>query len=416
MSSMIGGRSGNRGRCAQPCRMEYTLKGENSGENFTITNTYSPETMDISGVKSWVDEDGESSITGSVPDITITLQRTLADNWNDETKIEDVQSVTLTNRKTDYTFENLPKTATTGEEYKYRVKEAPVNGYTPIYNEDFDIVNKYTPGKTEVTVNKSWVNIDLNTDNVPEVTINLYQNGTLYANKVLTKATGYSYKFEELPKYAKTGVEYEYTVQEVLKEGRPIIILEGYEWIREVLSLLAKNINLFESCLVLLENNMEQEAYILARSQFNNTLWISYLCDDHNNERTKEYYYEYHISKLLQFRNIQKYVSENEEKIKNSGAEIIEESEIEEKITQVEALLTSEGYNTEKIYAKSIAKLAKEKQELFGVYISMYCEGSEYEHSNRGKVASFREAILDEYDADAVFKIELGKSDLTTWK
>ncbi len=75
--------------------------------------------------------------------------------------------------------------------------------------------------------------------------------------------------------------------------------------------MLAKNINLFESCLVLLENNMEQEAYILARSQFNNTLWISYLCDDHNNERTKEYYYEYHISKLLQFRNIQKNVSEN---------------------------------------------------------------------------------------------------------
>ena len=27
MSSMIGGRSGNRGRCAQPCRMEYTIKG-----------------------------------------------------------------------------------------------------------------------------------------------------------------------------------------------------------------------------------------------------------------------------------------------------------------------------------------------------------------------------------------------------
>lgn len=30
MSSMIGGRSGNRGRCAQPCRMEYTIKGENT--------------------------------------------------------------------------------------------------------------------------------------------------------------------------------------------------------------------------------------------------------------------------------------------------------------------------------------------------------------------------------------------------
>lgn len=32
MSSMIGGRSGNRGRCAQPCRMQYTIKGENLGE------------------------------------------------------------------------------------------------------------------------------------------------------------------------------------------------------------------------------------------------------------------------------------------------------------------------------------------------------------------------------------------------
>ncbi|WP_195428409.1 U32 family peptidase [Clostridium sp. D46t1_190503_E9] len=32
MSSMIGGRSGNRGRCAQPCRMEYTLKGNTAGE------------------------------------------------------------------------------------------------------------------------------------------------------------------------------------------------------------------------------------------------------------------------------------------------------------------------------------------------------------------------------------------------
>lgn len=32
MSSMIGGRSGNRGRCAQPCRMEYTLKSNSLGE------------------------------------------------------------------------------------------------------------------------------------------------------------------------------------------------------------------------------------------------------------------------------------------------------------------------------------------------------------------------------------------------
>ena len=31
MSSFIGGRSGNRGKCAQPCRMEYTLKSKENG-------------------------------------------------------------------------------------------------------------------------------------------------------------------------------------------------------------------------------------------------------------------------------------------------------------------------------------------------------------------------------------------------
>jgi putative protease len=33
MSSLIGGRSGNRGRCAQPCRLPYTLVEANSGRN-----------------------------------------------------------------------------------------------------------------------------------------------------------------------------------------------------------------------------------------------------------------------------------------------------------------------------------------------------------------------------------------------
>jgi putative protease len=28
MSSLIGGRSGNRGKCAQPCRMTYSLVDE----------------------------------------------------------------------------------------------------------------------------------------------------------------------------------------------------------------------------------------------------------------------------------------------------------------------------------------------------------------------------------------------------
>lgn len=39
LSSMIGGRSGNRGRCAQPCRMPYQLKidGENRGTGYYLS-------------------------------------------------------------------------------------------------------------------------------------------------------------------------------------------------------------------------------------------------------------------------------------------------------------------------------------------------------------------------------------------
>lgn len=54
MSSMIGGRSGNRGRCAQPCRMEYTLKGVNSGERKAYL--LSPkDTCTIENVKDIID-------------------------------------------------------------------------------------------------------------------------------------------------------------------------------------------------------------------------------------------------------------------------------------------------------------------------------------------------------------------------
>ncbi|MGM0368856.1 MAG: DUF3656 domain-containing U32 family peptidase [Bacillota bacterium] len=41
MSSLIGGRSGNRGRCAQPCRMPYTLIDRESGE--VIDNDFSKQ-------------------------------------------------------------------------------------------------------------------------------------------------------------------------------------------------------------------------------------------------------------------------------------------------------------------------------------------------------------------------------------
>ena len=37
MSSMIGGRSGNRGKCAQPCRLPYKVKGIDSSFKYLMS-------------------------------------------------------------------------------------------------------------------------------------------------------------------------------------------------------------------------------------------------------------------------------------------------------------------------------------------------------------------------------------------
>ena len=55
---------------------------------------------------------------------------------------------------------------------------------------------------------------------------------------------------------------------------------------------------------------MEQEAYLLARSQFNNTLWIKYLCEaeEGDNTRLKEFFYQPDINQLRSNQNLKKMI------------------------------------------------------------------------------------------------------------
>ena len=48
--------------------------------------------------------------------------------------------------------------------------------------------------------------------------------------------------------------------KDVLKEDCPIVFIDKCDWCVCVLSLLAKQVNLCDSCLLLLENGMEGEA------------------------------------------------------------------------------------------------------------------------------------------------------------
>jgi uncharacterized surface anchored protein len=123
---------------------EDEVAGYETGINgFDVTNTHTPEEIDIRGVKTWDDTDNQD---GKRPEtITVNLlangvqmdsmEVTEADDW-------------------EYSFTNLPKYEA-GEEIVYTITENTVEGYTQIIN-GFDITNQYTPGQTAATVTKHW--------------------------------------------------------------------------------------------------------------------------------------------------------------------------------------------------------------------------------------------------------------------
>lgn len=98
MSSFIGGRSGNRGRCAQPCRMEYILK--KGGENIKKGYLLSPKDISTIDVIDNVVNTGVDSlkIEGRMksPEYVyqvVSLYRKYVDNLKKPDK-EDIKNIT----------------------------------------------------------------------------------------------------------------------------------------------------------------------------------------------------------------------------------------------------------------------------------------------------------------------------------
>lgn len=200
--------------------------------------------------------------------------------------------------------------------------------------------------------------------------------------------------------------------KDIIREGSPIILVGEYSWYREVLSLMAKQVNLCESCLLLLDNGMEQEAYLLARSQFNNMLWIRYLCDGEDDSRVKEYFYQPHISQIITNKNLKKmideYGSELDERFKKD--EIIDR--LDRGIDDNERILSHENIP---VKVKSIAELSKQDGMLFGMYVTLYNEGSKFEHSDISTTKLYRKQVIEDYSADQIFIFDLGKSNKECW-
>ena len=189
-----------------------TVIAGNQTEGYRITNSHTPEVIEISGSKTWDDANNQD---GARPEsITVNLMAngqlvktatvTAAENWS-------------------YSFENLPKFEN-GEEIVYAITENAVDGYTTTYD-GYNIINSYTPLETSVTVTKAWADSDDEDGLRPsKVTILLYANGEKVNEKlVLTAEDNWSGSFVGLPKYAN-GVEIVYTIGEVSVEGYNTVI------------------------------------------------------------------------------------------------------------------------------------------------------------------------------------------------
>ncbi|MDE7248588.1 MAG: Cna B-type domain-containing protein, partial [Lachnospiraceae bacterium] len=176
---------------------------------FDVTNTHTPEVIEIEGTKTWDDANNQDGIRPT--SITVHL-------FANGTEVE---SKTVTEADGwSWKFENLDKFKE-GVEIEYTLTEDVVTGYSTTVD-GFDITNSYTPGVTSRTVNKVWDD-DGNRDSLRPVSIRvqLYADGEAYGEEViLSEANGWSYTWSDLVE-KKAGELITYTVAET-------VIVDGY--------------------------------------------------------------------------------------------------------------------------------------------------------------------------------------------
>ena len=202
--------------------VEVTVAGYTSevtgdaASGFTITNSYSPETVDVKATKNWDDANNQD---GKRPTkITINL---LADGQKVDSK--EVQAAADGTWTVEFT--KLAKYKA-GKEIKYTVTEEAVAEYESTIT-DFTITNKYAPKEIDYKVTKVWNDANNQDGKRPEsVTVQLYKKVgdadpvavegkklTLTA-KDKTDANTWVASFTNLPQY-EAGKEITYSIKEV---------------------------------------------------------------------------------------------------------------------------------------------------------------------------------------------------------
>ena len=185
-----------------------TITGNN------IINSYTPGKTSIQVTKAWEDNHNQDGKRAGIVQVQLMKNGEEVEN----------QVLTLL-EKNNWTgsFTDLDEYQD-GKKIDYTVKEIAVeNGYTSFVtgdaNQGYIITNTKKPEKTVVEGTKTWDDNDNQDGKRPEsITINLLANGKWITSKKVTAEDGWSWKFENLDKFA-AGEEIIYSVVEGKVEG-----------------------------------------------------------------------------------------------------------------------------------------------------------------------------------------------------
>ncbi|MDG4967162.1 Cna B-type domain-containing protein [Lactococcus lactis] len=139
--------------------LNYGEEGKTIVE-LTITNKKFSETVNINGTKTWEDENDKDKIRPN--SIKVNL-------FADDERIKNIEVTAESGWK--YSFENLPKYNTSGEEIIYTITEDKVEGYQTTI-EGFDITNTHHVKPTKPSITKPSTSGNNNTNINVHDTIN----------------------------------------------------------------------------------------------------------------------------------------------------------------------------------------------------------------------------------------------------
>ena len=192
---------------------DYTSKIDKINGGYQITNSYTPETITLSGTKTWNDANNQDGIRPE--SIQVKL-------YANSRGVDSVEVKPDAEGNWNYSFEDLPKYAD-GRTIYYSVYEEFVRGYIPSYEKTengYDIVNTHIPEQVAIYVEKVWNDGNNQDGKRPtDITVNIKADGnvektvTIEHRKFAWFDFGWTYS-TILPKYAG-GNEIEYTVEEI---------------------------------------------------------------------------------------------------------------------------------------------------------------------------------------------------------